>query len=61
MGDYKEKIQKKLDALGISPGSLIDATVFHDDWCDLYQGKGPECNCDPDVKVDAVIDKNRTN
>jgi len=29
------------------PG-VYEATVFHDGWCDLLNGRGL-CNCDPEV------------
>ena len=29
------------------PG-VYEATVFHDAWCDLLNGRGP-CNCEPEV------------
>jgi len=29
------------------PG-VYEATVFHDVWCDLLNGKGP-CNCEPEI------------
>ena len=28
-------------------------TVYHDDWCGIYQGK--PCNCDPDIRLKAQV------
>ena len=34
----------------IKPGTVTHVTVYHDDWCDLLNGKG-QCNCKPTVKL----------
>ena len=28
---------------------LYQLTVYHDDWCCIYQDK--RCNCDPDIRL----------
>ena len=28
-------------------------TVFHDDWCAIYQDR--RCNCDPDITLKATV------
>jgi hypothetical protein len=30
-------------------GGLHLLTVWHDDWCGVYQGK--RCNCNPDIRL----------
>ena len=42
---YLDEVIKRLQAQ--EPG-VYEATVFHDDWCDLLSGEGP-CNCEPEV------------
>lgn len=37
------------DKMG-KPG-VATASIFHDNWCELYQGKGPNCTCDPDISI----------
>jgi hypothetical protein len=40
-----------LDAEVIKRGEVYFMTVAHDDWCEFYSGKGPVCDCKPDVTV----------
>ena len=37
--------------VGVLPyaGGLHQITVYHDDWCGIYQDK--RCNCDPDIRL----------
>lgn len=37
----------------ISPGTVAEAIVCHDDWCDLLNSRGA-CNCTPEVRVTAL-------
>lgn len=36
--------------LTLTPKSLSEVDVQHDDWCDALAGRG-FCNCDPDVSL----------
>ena len=48
--NYIAKIEK-LYATGAFPrGSLSEAEVIHDEWCDLLHSRG-HCNCDPDIVI----------
>ena len=48
-GNYLQKVNA-LAVQGKIP--MGHASVLHDDWCDLLQGRG-DCNCNPEVKLDA--------
>ena len=43
-----------LTALGRADGAILRGSchtfdVYHDDWCDLLNGRGP-CNCTPTIR-----------
>jgi hypothetical protein len=44
------ELKDELKEMGVS---II--TVYHDDWCDLLNQKGP-CNCNPDIGNPTVPD-----
>lgn len=35
------------------PVDLHLVSVFHDDWCGIYQEK--RCNCEPDIRLNASV------
>lgn len=45
---YLDEVIKRGQAILDEEPGVYEATVFHDDWCDLLNGKGP-CNCEPEV------------
>jgi hypothetical protein len=32
------------------PGTVSEAIIRHDDWCDLLTSRGP-CNCNPEIQI----------
>ena len=48
--DYTDKIVEAAESMGVKPGDVIDAQVYHEDDCELLLGLGG-CNCEPDVKL----------
>jgi hypothetical protein len=50
---------QRIGALPALGGSAQLVDVYHDDWCALYSGKGPRCNCDPDIRLKGPVDAAR--
>jgi hypothetical protein len=52
--NYAQKLQYRwrIGALPRAVG-LHMVTIWHDDWCGIYQGKA--CNCDPDITLKATL------
>lgn len=49
-GNYVDKVTEVTTEFAKqNPTGVHHIHVFHDDWCDLIQGKGV-CNCNPVVK-----------
>lgn len=48
--NYLRKLRylMRVGALPYTVG-LHQLTIFHDDWCGIYQGK--RCNCNPDIRL----------
>ncbi len=49
MSDTPNWLKKTLDAVGDGKG-IVDARIYHDDWCKELKGTG-ECNCNPDIRM----------
>lgn len=43
---YTDKAAALLKSLG---AGVHHVTIYHDDWCNLTNGRGP-CNCNPEVR-----------
>lgn len=52
---YTKEILKLSEKLG--PGKIVKARVYHDDWCAFLTDKHDTCNCNPEVVVESVMDK----
>jgi hypothetical protein len=52
MSNYLEKLLAST-AVPLTHDAVTIATVAHDDWCLLLNGKG-ECNCDPEISYRAA-------
>lgn len=46
-GNYEKELLKKAAPAAGQVG-LHHINVYHDDWCDLVNNRGP-CNCNPEV------------
>jgi hypothetical protein len=58
MHNHKKKLFEsyRRGTLPLNPGKKLSMTVAHDDWCLIYVGR--ECNCDPDITLVEVTNKN---
>lgn len=45
--NYLPKVLAMYERGEIASVGLHEVRVYHDDWCEIYQGTW--CNCDPDV------------
>ena len=52
--NYVRKL-RYLYRIGAIPASVgvHMVSIYHDDWCGIYQNK--PCNCDPDIKLKASV------
>ena len=41
----------------IKEGEINIMNVGHDDWCHFLKDKSKECNCDPDISVNTLEEK----
>jgi len=44
-------IKKALEEKKLPTKGIHHMAVFHDHWCELYQGRSNDCNCNPDVQI----------
>lgn len=49
---YIRKLLRELQNRQLPRGEISHAHVYHDDWCDFLNGRGP-CNCNPEIRIDA--------
>jgi hypothetical protein len=56
--NYIEKIKAWFEKEKVvhPKGGIYDATIYHDDNCDIWVNK--PCNCDADVKIKTLANKN---
>ena len=47
MDNYVKKVLPIIAHLELKPGSVVEWTTYHDDWCGFF--RGGRCNCDPDL------------
>jgi hypothetical protein len=56
---HRPNYMPAVEALGeqVWPGEVRQILIAHDDWCDIFKGRG--CNCDPDVRFVPIITEAR--
>lgn len=51
MHEYLRRLLLAFDKGLLEKESFGLAEVLHDDWCQLFSNTGPECNCDPEIRI----------
>jgi hypothetical protein len=49
--NYQEVIFEMIESgkIPINPGTKMTINIKHDEWCDVFKGKGV-CNCRPEIE-----------
>lgn len=53
---YTREILRGLADKQLPRGQVVEAHVYHDDWCAIF--RGGECDCDPRIELPPLAEKN---